>query len=67
LSLHDAPVFGVTVQLAVPLQARVLHVSDVQVIGVPAHMPSASQLSPKVHASLSLHDVPDGSSASAGQ
>src|SRR5437016_3603517 len=34
-----APVSGVTVQLAVPLQVRVLHWSEVQVIAVPTHWP----------------------------
>src|SRR5439155_1638793 len=33
------PVSGVTVQLAVPLQLRVLHWSEVQVIAVPTHWP----------------------------
>src|SRR5213595_3517239 len=44
-SSHAAPVLGVTVQLAVPLQARVLHVSKVHVIAVPTHSP------PLVHVS----------------
>src|SRR5437773_402569 len=34
-SSHVAPVLGVTVQLDVPLQVRVLHWSEVQVIAVP--------------------------------
>src|SRR5881275_3069706 len=33
-SSHAAPVLGVTVQLAVPLQVRVLHVSEVHVTRV---------------------------------
>ena len=37
--------FGVTVQLAVPLQLRVLHWSLVHVIAVPPHCPLASQVS----------------------
>src|SRR2546427_367114 len=45
-SSHAAPVLGVTVQLAVPLQVRVLHVSEVHVIAVPTHCP------PLVHVSL---------------
>src|SRR5206468_2019781 len=36
-SSHAAPVLGVTVQLAVPLQVRVLHVSEVHVMAVPTH------------------------------
>src|SRR5881628_3035999 len=43
-SSHAAPVFGVTVQLAVPLQVRVLHVSEVHVTAVLWQTP-ASQLS----------------------
>src|SRR5207248_2395268 len=43
-SLHAAPVLGVTVQLAVPLQVRVLHVSEVHVTAVLWQTP-ASQLS----------------------
>src|SRR5437899_2907081 len=42
------PVSGVTVQLAVPLQVRVLHVSEVQVMAVPTQCPLASQVSVKV-------------------
>src|SRR2546425_11988190 len=42
------PVGGVTVQLGVPLQVRVLHVSEVQVIVVPTHCPPPSQVSLKV-------------------
>src|SRR5438552_2103828 len=40
-----APVSGATVQLAVPLQVRVLHWSEVQVIAVPTHCPSLVQVS----------------------
>ena len=40
-----APVSGATVQLAVPLQVRVLHWSEVQVIAVPTHCPPLVQLS----------------------
>ena len=43
-SSHAAPVLGVTVQLAVPLQVRVLHVSEVHVTAVLWQMP-ASQVS----------------------
>src|SRR5438034_519786 len=39
------PVSGVTVQLDVPLQCRVLHVSEVQVMAVPTHWPLPSQAS----------------------
>src|SRR5207249_671907 len=44
-SSHAAPVRGVTVQLAVPLQVRVLHGSEVQVIAVPTHCPPLVQVS----------------------
>src|SRR3989441_551144 len=44
------PVSGVTVQLDVPLQVRVLHVSEVQVIVVPTHCPPPAQVSLKVQA-----------------
>src|SRR5207244_2929061 len=57
-SLHAAPVLGVTVQLAVPLQVRVLHWSEVQVIAVPTHWPLPSQLSLKEQASPSSHAAP---------
>jgi hypothetical protein len=40
---------GVSVQLDVPLQVRVMQVSDVQVIGVPWHVPP-EQASPQVQA-----------------
>src|SRR5207249_4448636 len=43
-SSHGAPVLGVTVQLAVPLQVRVLHVSEVHVIAVPTHCPPLVQI-----------------------
>src|SRR6266403_395894 len=43
-SSHAAPVLGVTVQLDVPLQVRVLHVSEVQVMAVLWQTP-ASQVS----------------------
>ena len=39
LSLHVVPVFGETAQVDVPLHRRVLHVSLVQVISVPPHVP----------------------------
>src|SRR5439155_15937 len=52
------PVSGVTVQLAVPLQVRVLHVSEVQVIAVPTHRPLPSQVSLKEQASPSSQLVP---------
>src|SRR5438552_16986765 len=40
-SLQLVPVSGVTVQLAVPLQVRVLHWSEVQVMAVPTHCPTS--------------------------
>src|SRR5947207_3128979 len=52
------PVSGVTVQLAVPLQVRVLHVSEMQVMAVPTHCPLLSQVSSNVHALASLHAAP---------
>src|SRR5207248_9124310 len=58
LSSHAAPVLGVTVQLDVPLQVRVLHWSEVQVIAVPTHWPLPSQVSLKEQASPSSHGAP---------
>src|SRR6266446_3760200 len=52
------PVNGVTVQLAVPSQVRVLHWSEVQVIVVPTHCPPPSQVSLKVQALPSSQLVP---------
>src|SRR5207244_2291229 len=52
------PVRGVTVQLAVPSQVRVLHWSEVQVIVVPTHCPPPSQVSLKVQALPSSQLVP---------
>src|SRR5438477_380807 len=52
------PVSGVTVQLDVPLQVRVLHWSEVQVIAVPTHRPLPSQVSLKEQASPSSQLVP---------
>src|SRR5256885_1571606 len=57
-SSHAAPVLGVTVQLDVPLQVRVLHWSEVQVIAVPTHWPLPSQVSLKEQASPSSQLVP---------
>src|SRR5947207_1982286 len=57
-SSRAAPVVGVTVQLAVPLQVRVLHWSEVEVIAVPTHRPLPSQVSLKEQASPSSHLVP---------
>src|SRR5437773_756815 len=59
-SSHVAPVFGVTVQLAVPLQVRVLHVSEVQVMAVPTHSPLLEQVSLNVQALPSSHVAPVG-------
>src|SRR5438876_4803845 len=52
------PVSGVTAQLAVPLQVRVLHWSEVQVIVVPTHCPPLVQVSLKVQALPSSQVVP---------
>src|SRR5437763_287673 len=52
------PVSGVTVQLDVPLQVRVLHVSEVQVMAVPTHCPLLLQVSSNVQALASLHAAP---------
>src|SRR6266403_1337582 len=52
------PVSGVTAQLDVPLQVRVLHWSEVQVIVVPTHCPPLVQVSLKVQALPSSQLVP---------
>src|SRR3989454_1166915 len=52
------PVSGVTVQLDVPLQVRVLHVSEVQAMAVPTHCPPPSQVSLKVQVLPSSHAAP---------
>src|SRR5437867_1818975 len=52
------PVSGVTVQLAVPLQVRVLHWSEVQVMAVPTHCPPLVQVSLNEHALTSSHGAP---------
>src|SRR5437899_2802748 len=57
-SSHAAPVLGVTVQLAVPLQVRVLHVSEVHVIAVPTHCPPLVHVSSNEQASPSSQLVP---------
>src|SRR5437016_5252934 len=54
------PVSGVTVQLAVPLQVRVLHWSEVQVIAVPTHWPPLVQVSLNEQASPSSQLAPAG-------
>src|SRR2546428_618995 len=54
------PVSGVTVQLDVPSQVRVLHWSEVQVIVVPTHCPPLVQVSLKVQALPSSQLVPVG-------
>src|SRR5204863_38627 len=56
------PVSGVTVQLAVPLQVRVLHWSEVQVMAVPTHCPPLVQVSLNEQAfpSLQLAAVEQG-------
>ena len=45
LSLQLVPVLAVTVHDDVPLQVRVLHVSEVHAIDVPPHTPLLLQLS----------------------
>src|SRR5436190_2117928 len=57
-SSHAAPVLGVTVQLAVPLQVRVLHLSEVHVIAVPTHCPPLVHVSLNEQALPSSHAVP---------
>src|SRR5438094_7177961 len=57
-SLQLVPVSGVTVQLDVPLQVRVLHWSEVQVIAVPTHCPLPLQVSSKEQALASSHAAP---------
>src|SRR6266478_3866688 len=52
------PVSGVTAQLDVPLQVRVLHVSEVQVMAVPTHCPLLSQVSLNVQVLPSSHAAP---------
>src|SRR5436190_14010081 len=52
------PVSGVTVQLDVPLQVRVLHWSEVQVSAVPTHWPPPVQVSLNVQALPSSHAAP---------
>src|SRR5207245_7685551 len=52
------PVSGVTVQLDVPVQVRMLHVSEVQVMAVPTHCPLPSQVSLKVQVLPSSHAAP---------
>ncbi len=52
------PVSGVTAQLDVPLQVRVLHVSEVQVMAVPTHCPLPSQVSLNVQVLPSSHAAP---------
>src|SRR2546426_6230398 len=52
------PVSGVTGQLDVPLQVRVLHVSEVQAMAVPTHCPPPSQGSLKVQVLPSSHAAP---------
>jgi hypothetical protein len=51
---------GVTVQLLVPLHARVAQASSLQVMVVPVQAPAPSQWSPKVQALPSLHAVDVG-------
>jgi len=58
-SLQALPVFGVTVQVEVPLHARVLHWSSEHVIGVPpAQVPELLQVSPWVQAFASSQATP---------
>src|SRR5438034_444061 len=57
-SSHAAPVLGVTVQLAVPLQVRVLHVSEVHVTAVPWQWPALLGVSLNEQALPSSHAAP---------
>src|SRR5206468_1578636 len=57
-SSHAAPVWGVTVQLAVPLQVRVLHLSEVHVLAGPTHCPSPALAELAEQELPSLHVVP---------
>src|SRR5207249_1339943 len=57
-SSHAAAVSGVTVQLAVPLQVRVLHWSEVHVMAVPTHWPPLVQVSLNEQALSSSHAAP---------
>ena len=57
-SSQAVPVRGVTVQDDVPLRARLLHWSEVQVIAVPTHVPLLLHASLYVHALPSLQAVP---------
>src|SRR6059036_2221006 len=57
-SSQGVPVSGVTVQLAVPLQVRVLHWSEVQVMEVPTHWPLLVQVSLNEQSLPSSHLVP---------
>src|SRR6266436_6247823 len=52
------PVSGVTVQLDVPSQVRVLHWSEVQVMAVPTHCPLPSQVSLNVQVLPSSQAAP---------
>src|SRR6266446_6674039 len=52
------PVSGATAQLAVPLQVRVLHWSEVQVMAVPTHCPLLLQVSSNVQVLPSSHAAP---------
>jgi hypothetical protein len=57
-SVHAAPVRGDAVQVAVPLQLRRTHASEVHVTACPVQRPEASQTSSKVHAFPSLQALP---------
>src|SRR5207247_873087 len=57
------PVSGVTVQLDVPLQVRVLHWSEVQVIAVPTHWALPSQRALKEQPLPSAQPAPSGVAA----
>jgi hypothetical protein len=59
-SSHAAPVLGVTVQLAVPLQVRVLHVSEVHVTAVLWQTPAAQVSTVQAFPSLQLAAVEQG-------
>src|SRR5437867_10651512 len=59
-SSHVAPVFGVTVQLAVPLQVRVLHVSEVHVTAVWWQAPTSQVSTVQAFPSLQSATVEQG-------
>src|SRR5438876_1998527 len=59
-SSHAAPVLGVTVQLAVPLQVRVLHASEVHVTAVLRQTPASQESVVQAFPSLQSTTVVQG-------